>query len=341
MLNDIKLTWLHKSYNSRHKYYDDIHYVTNGNDYYFTNAVDIKLASFIIIVDYFNGKQKHDGLASEFSSEICEMAHDIDDPNDIHLMLMKYDDKNKLITGEFYLKSNFDIRAIKGGKLGTPGNSDSEGEHCCDYHCDYDFEPENCKDIVRVYNSIYDDIKTDFSVIIMDRQLYLNLNDIVVEKNKIYFRNTGYFSRINFASCWNNEFGPEDYIKTTKTRIEYYGLPYINYNRTPLGYQFSIDMFNNDFIHSENETIRLPTDLKDNPSRNRSDSSEDDEDEDEDEDESDNEDEDEDKPLHLFILNDEDNEDDCNKYDDENEDNGGDDKDDDIDIDTTWILGSC
>lgn len=247
-ITDIKLVLLHKVYNN-------INYVTNGHDFFFGVEIDPKIASFIIFLDYFNGKI----LDSSYHSKIIKVIDDIDTndesfANDIYLFLNKY---------AIPFDNDFkccDIQEIFRGKLEYPDNNN---EHCCPFHCNYNFNPEKCNGIIEAYNNYYKKINIDFSAIIMNQRLYINFADIVIEKNKIYFKNTGFSSRINFASCWTDGFSEKDWIKIEKKSIEYFNLPYITYNKTNIGYHFSIDMFGNDFIFSKTEIIEYPT-IRDN-----------------------------------------------------------------------------
>ena len=81
----------------------------------------------------------------------------------------------------------------------------------------------------------------------MNNKFLINTNDIEIKNNKIYFENTGFSSRINFASCWH-EYSPEDFVRNKQKNFVGYNIPYINYIREENGFHFTIDMFNNDFV---------------------------------------------------------------------------------------------
>ena len=89
----------------------------------------------------------------------------------------------------------------------------------------------------------------------MDNRILINSADIEILDDKIIFNKTNSLKSINFAACQTYS---EDFIISKPKDIKTFNLPPIYYKKDELGYQFMIDMFNNDYIFSNNKKIGLP-----------------------------------------------------------------------------------
>lgn len=285
-----------------HKSYEKINFITNGNDYWFLNNIDLTYIGIMIILDYFNGIYNNKHFNKSTSSQIIEF--DLPTCNDKYLYLLK-NLHISAIDNDVKIKSLYDTN-IKFETL-TDITSD---EHCCDFHYGR-FDPSKCNDIIYLYNNIMKDSidKTDdFSVIIMDNQIRIRLDDIQVTDNKIYFKNTGIFKRVNFAACWNSDYHPKNYIDYETKNITGFSLPPINYTKENKCYHLSIDMFNNNLIIPQRKKIVIPRFIDDPKSE-----SDDDSDNNSDDDSDIKSSDDEGKNDTIITDEDNDNEDDNNK----------------------------
>lgn len=162
-----------------------------------------------------------------------------------------------------------------------------KSEYCCDYHIRHGFE-RKCKYNKQVYstlcycikkihkvaksnceldnlsasvNGIIEDIQKDlelYSLVLMDEVVYINVDDMVDTGRSITFTNTGFEKKVNFASCWNNDSTPNDYV-TKPLSITKYSLPSLNYLDEPLGTRYNICYFRNTFSDTKiKDTIVLP-----------------------------------------------------------------------------------
>lgn len=99
------------------------------------------------------------------------------------------------------------------------------------------------------------------SLILMDSDIYIELDDMLDTGSTITFKNTGFQNKINFASCWCDEYGTEfskNYVRKN-VNIKTYALPKIDYICEEQGTRFNICYFRNMFNDTANEQqLRMP-----------------------------------------------------------------------------------
>ena len=286
-----------------HKCYEDIHFITNGNDYYFSKKYDLKRIAQIILLDYFNAKinGKYD-IKSEIISNIniYDMLDRLYNSSKDESSKLCIDSKKlqlKDITDEHHLPhgqcpdDRFQGYDEDGRLFETFSYYDreftceEEYENPHDYTIHHYFNPEKCEPIIKTHNNIckhYNNTLDQYSVSIFNNSININSKDIKVLYDKIIFDHSGYHSAINFASCqceYEAVYSDQhylEYINIEKKEIKGFKVPPIYYivegypSKYPLGYiegyHLTIDMFNNDLIFNEDISLYKPTidDMKTN-----------------------------------------------------------------------------
>lgn len=219
-----------------HKIYENTHFITNGNDYYFaTDGDNIQEFVKIILLDYFNGRTKLKNKRMKL--RVIEQ---------------------KLVSDESifnYIKKCNNSAKKKSENIHT--DDEDSDNMCCDFHCRSNFNPKKCSDVIEERDYINKKID-EYTVYILDKKIHINVGDMQIVDDKIIFKTKGYFDRINFAACWNADRFPEDYIDVKKKQVTGFVIPYIRFiKKESYGYHFLIDMFNNGFIIEEKKKFLL------------------------------------------------------------------------------------
>ena len=127
----IKLQYFHKSF-------QNVHFITNGHNYWFEEQIPLKIIGKLIVLDYFNGKYENMYARNLFESKIIDI-----DEDDIFYFL-KQQGNNLNDNNDIFSSIDKDIRKLEELPI-INGN-------CCDYHVDY-FIPEQCESITKIYNA--------------------------------------------------------------------------------------------------------------------------------------------------------------------------------------------
>lgn len=243
--NDLKEVYLLKQW-------DNIQFITNGHDYWFLSSIDKKVASILIILDYFGGKignLKYKKLI--YSKMITNKINSKVNPINF---LIKNQSKKSTKEKLSKIIQDFDLGEEEPIEYGS--GSDKQ---CCGYHVQGPyFYPDKNEEVIAAYEKRFSNLKFDqYSVYLFDNKIKINMDDIHVYDDMIEFEGTGTMNRINFAACWN-DLSPKDYISETKKKVDVFSLPPIYYFEMEKGINYTIDMFQNDFIIKEESTIGIP-----------------------------------------------------------------------------------
>ena len=242
-------------------------YITNGHDYWFSNyninEQILKQLAIMIIRDYFKGQKNtfntkyetllqnatfdeqltrvHTIFNKKYSYSACfhhtifDKQYSLSDANVEHTLV----DSNKLtrsqlrrhpvvvqfFKSEFKKSHHFRYSAIKIINE-DEASSDSDDSRS---------------------NTHYD-----------RNEIIINLQDIDIQPDKITFKNTGVFNRINFAASYSEyESDVELDLNVTEEQICGYNFPPIYYQINPKYYHFTIDMFNSNFVFPIDDTRKI------------------------------------------------------------------------------------
>jgi hypothetical protein len=214
--DDIPTKYLHKTFSLGN-------FITNGNDYWFRNDMDLKTCALSCILDYFSAKINSEKIIFETKFPDIPSFESVYDA-------LNLNDKN---TVDNFNYSNKDFIE----KYELEKWEENLREELCNYKI------ENC-------NNNINKKKQKYSIVIMDNHIEINIDDIIVTDNKIIFDKTGLHNRVNFASAWNEGIPLESrIIDYVDSNIYGYSLPHISYIAEDKGYHLTIDMFNNNFVY--------------------------------------------------------------------------------------------
>lgn len=239
-----------------HKTYKNTHFITNGNDYYFTvNCGDIRDYAKIILLDYFNGRTKLDDKRIKTRMAKQKLVSEELIFNYIKKCSSDTKKNSKLV---HIIDHSEDSEKDSEKDSDEDSNEDSDEDNnnmCCDFHCRVNFDPKKCSDVIEMRDDINENIY-EYSVFILNNKIHINIDDMQIVDDKIMFKTNGYFDKINFAACWNADNSPSDYIDVEDERLSGFFVPYIRFiKKESYGFHFSIDMFNNGFIIEENKMV--------------------------------------------------------------------------------------
>lgn len=244
-----------------HKICNNINYVTNGNDYYFCGD-DIKNYAMCVIFDYFN--VIHD------NTNYSNITSKVIDVNDININSYWADISKYILENSKNVNQNTSSNHDIGSYMNKISNNMfvEEDEYLDSYEKEYKYpEGDNdcsccgefnvhehyyiCKTVYTKNECEINDMKSEYSAIIMGNKIEINVDDIKVLHDKIIFKNTGIYDRVNFASCYGHEVDEEDYYITKKEKVIGFKLPIIKYKQMDGCVCLSIDMFNNGVTMTE------------------------------------------------------------------------------------------
>lgn len=114
------------------------------------------------------------------------------------------------------------------------------------------YEGDNVSEEREAFENNYESIKKikTYSVVIMGNNIEINVDDIKILDDKIVFKNTGTYERINFASSYTRWF-----IENKSEKIKGFRLPNIDYRVVDKCICYSIDTFKNGIVFDENDVI--------------------------------------------------------------------------------------
>jgi hypothetical protein len=247
-----------------HKECEGIHYITDGEDFWFKNNLNLKIISLIVIIDYFNGKldEKHTKISSKIIDSNTNISEYLDK---ISCSYAKDQIKKKYSMNKFDDISEF--YESQSNESDSDSDSYDEDRICCPWHCPRLYNPRKDSYFLRYFED-FPKVKGEFdafesSVAIFNGNIKINYDDIHIGKNKIKFTNTGVMNYINFASCWAG-YSPNHYIDYETSYVDAFRLPYIPYKKYNDLYYLKIDIFNNDFIITDDTDVEI----KHNPTIN-------------------------------------------------------------------------
>jgi hypothetical protein len=266
-ISRLNLTKYIPEYYFLQKCYKEINYITNGNDYWFCNNIKPAAAAIIILLDYFNGLIdadlnfnklcktdtfvfKDEDNSVEFYTKVLQGMMDI-------LVDLNKKLEDKTIDIENFMFENNDYKQI--GKFST------DSYYCCGYHYSTEFDPLRNSSVTADYREKTEEtVKKlkEFSVVIFDKEVKLDLTLIAVKDNYILI--TGEIPTIHFAgeyedSCWNNDC-VTNYICSNYVRTEgYQNIPPIHYSVREKVIHYRIDMFNSNYIRRTYDEMNLWT----------------------------------------------------------------------------------
>lgn len=279
-----------------HKEFKNIHFVTNGHDYYFPKFISKKTATVLILVDYF-GAKSHQLSKYKVSKSKIRTIKTLKEFNveNVFLFLAKIYEELEIMFEEHATTLNDLVFATCAS--GEPLALTKGREDCCYYHHSDSFNPHRCDDVIRFYNRKLVELSqfTNATVSIFDGKLAINTEDIRIDKHQIVFPHGGTQKRINFAACWNDSSPSEFVTVSKKKRVKNFYLPPIQYSETAMGIHYTIDMFHNDLMFLQETAISKTLEITSSPKRKHSEDSDKDEesheskDQDTDDSESDNE----------------------------------------------------
>ncbi|GAM17428.1 hypothetical protein SAMD00019534_006030 [Acytostelium subglobosum LB1] len=251
-------------------------FITNGHDYWFsltdeTNTPDhIKQCAMVCLLDYFNGRLQGTTTNRHLVKHtVIPDLHYLDGDDAIVDKLYK-------MLGMHGQHGPVNVSSLVDCTLDMQQKGDPK--ICCPYHHSFCFDsPQNMievPDIATAFNySLYglSDAMNKFSVSILNKTIHINYQDIEVDDQKVYFKETGTHPRINFASCWADSNYPEDFVITNGVPVATFKCPSITYLRVVTGrgkiaLMMSIDMFNNGYMLGPVTTsMPMPTVIVDPP----------------------------------------------------------------------------
>lgn len=235
------------------KKYCKIPFITNGYDYFFPK-INIQDAAIIALFDYTNPIINKKSFKKLCTSNILKSNKVEKTINDLNFLY-----QSKQYGSESIFK-----------KLIRHPFVESDDSICCDFH----FNPDDSEpvwisseiaDIVEYANKKCKVYQDGAYIIILGNKVYLDRNNIIVKNNCIYIGYDGTQKILNFASCWNCETTPKDYL-------DYLGIgkclnaiiPPIMYTETENYYHLMVHMFQNDFVYEfKDQKIMVPDDVSD------------------------------------------------------------------------------
>lgn len=262
-----------------HKLFRGVNFITNGNDYWYPKAIDLKHAVMITITDYFGGKYNLNKTNTNESVKLLNF--DVEDDDSIFCYLTKLDmgykeeviNKLKWKKLEKYVNDYFEGYSDEEDKIDKYDNKPNRKPierrkidydekkytdswdyehsifpHCCPFHTQGPIDPRKCKDVMDCYNVLVksnNDLMNRTTVAIFDGRIIINMDDIEITKNKIKFKSDNMMHRINFAACWNCDNDPRDFILEGKN-ITSFKIPDIDYCSTEKGVKCRLICFMQD-----------------------------------------------------------------------------------------------
>lgn len=223
---------------------NNVSWITNGNDYWFSNNVDIRNAVLLVLIDYFKGYAKKCPYNTKIKTLESHLTF-----HDTESILNSLSDLN-IIDGKRY---GMDIQTNSHKLLKNIIKSE--------VNLNFNFTEDSDRNLkIQQHNADFESIG---SVNIFNDQLSISQSDMIIEQNYIKFQNTGLFKNITFAACHcvdRCQCGMgrrcdgdccdyrENNIDKYSLKIEYFNLPDIPYKSYDNGHHLIIDIFNAGYI---------------------------------------------------------------------------------------------
>lgn len=264
-----------------HKKYKNINFVTNGHDYFFPLIFDEIILAGIVLVDYFNclvssqdntnSSNRNNNRKSDFKSfnriienkiiksdfkfkcteSIFEFLHN-EQCNEINSI-----NSNIVLEMMYYSSKNYSFYDNNGIK---------DKENCCPYHHEDDFLALKSDSVITNYNDkakLYmNEIYSEFGVICLGEKIVINLEKMKVNNNQIKFEEL-LIPNFHFAGCdyqdppcWDGVNMDSYLINEQINGKGFSSIPPITFIKTKDGYQYKIDVFNNNYIYQKDVTIK-------------------------------------------------------------------------------------
>jgi len=250
------------------KKYEELWFITNGYDYWFTKDIDLKDAAMWVILDHFNCKfdTKDSFNKLTYTQEIVLKRDNVQDIFDVLLDPSKGFKTPSKGSKEEETKVNSDVKT----ELEESEENQGEAHKYLKFHSDFCLmEEEESKhgdmpeSLVYAYeqkkNVKYDqlfELNEEFPIVIFDKQIIISKHSIEVTDKVITFINQ--IPRVNFASY---RIGPfeKDYMATReKEAVNYTNIPPIHYIAYEKGYHLRIELFNNKFLRRNTVPVTSP-----------------------------------------------------------------------------------
>lgn len=248
-----------------HKTYQNINFITNGNDYWFPLMFNQTILSMITIMDYFNAELKDNEKNSNlFFNKIMnakEITFDTENvTNDVIFdYLNKLQDEVDIPFNQCLLR-NYLFPLVP-----NEFEIENDSTKCCPQHhlsptdkyvpMRSDYVKERYNELVNSKNS---ELFEKYEVSIFGQDLKINVNNYIIEEDRIIIDNK--IPKVHFAGCetqepqcWEVTNAGQFFAPVSKNYTCYNSIPPIYYKKFSKGFLLQLDLFNNQYIRVKEE----------------------------------------------------------------------------------------
>lgn len=187
-----------------HKQFRDVHFVSNGYDYWFpARALSLKEAAALALLDHFNCVVGGEAFRKRCAAEVLRgSAHDA------ARTLAPY---NAPLPEPLFFPLDKEV-------LFPP--SEDPDDSCCPFHYHGAFDATRCDEIIELYERAQTFARARIlpaPIWMMGQEIFLDPDKFVIQSNQIHVLANEALAPVNFASCWNYGGSPANYLDVDAT----------------------------------------------------------------------------------------------------------------------------